>query len=83
VGSVICEAMAHSLPVIVSDSGSMPEVVGQAGIITVFQLVDAIKKIANQPELSRELGHSAKQRFDQLFSYKAYAERLYEQCTKA
>jgi glycosyltransferase involved in cell wall biosynthesis len=86
VGSVICEAMAHALPVIVSDSGSMPEVVGEAGIITkeadVFQLADAINRLANQPDLSRKLGLFAKQRFDELFSYKAYAERLQEQCAK-
>lgn len=65
------EAMACGTPVIVSNTSSLPEVVGNAGILinpySVNELTDAIKKIKNNKNIQKDLikkGLKNLQRFD-------------------
>jgi glycosyltransferase involved in cell wall biosynthesis len=53
------EAMACAIPVITSDNSSLPEVVGEAGILInakdTAQISNAIKKVLSDPELAKTL----------------------------
>ncbi|HEY3673384.1 MAG TPA: glycosyltransferase family 4 protein [Acidimicrobiia bacterium] len=59
-GRVAVEAMASGVPVVASDSGSLPEVVGDAGILVapgdVTALADALCRLAGDPAERRRLG---------------------------
>ncbi|UUZ64988.1 glycosyltransferase family 4 protein [Polaromonas sp. P1-6] len=60
------EAMACGVPVIVSNVSSLPEVVGDTGLLIdpqdVEGLVDAIEKLVNAPEIRQELAQKALRR---------------------
>ncbi|MCL2761286.1 MAG: glycosyltransferase family 4 protein [Desulfuromonadales bacterium] len=66
------EAMACGIPVIVSDSTSMPEVVGDAGIKLppkdIEGVAAAIEKILDNPEYAKKLGEAGRER-SKLFSW--------------
>lgn len=59
-GIIIIEAFSHKTPVITNDLGALPEVVDDSGGGFVYktqtELIDAINKLANGPELRNELG---------------------------
>ena len=65
-GRVAVEAMASGVPVVASDSGSLPEVVGDAGILVapgdVTALTDALCRLVADPGERRRLGAVAQQR---------------------
>jgi glycosyltransferase involved in cell wall biosynthesis len=65
-GRVAAEAMASGVPVVASRSGSLPEVVGNAGILVapgdVAQLADALRRLADDPGERRRLGREARER---------------------
>jgi glycosyltransferase involved in cell wall biosynthesis len=65
-GRVIIEAMACGVPVIASNSGDIPGVVGDAGRIVPegdpAALADCLREIMRAPELRRELGARGRQR---------------------
>lgn len=73
------EAMACGTPVITSNSSSLPEVVGDAAILTdpldIQGLKNAMQKLINSPELRRKLKEKGKLRAEQ-FSWRASAKRL-------
>lgn len=64
-GRVLVEAMACQVPVIGSDSGEIPNVIGDAGLI--FREDDAeglsglLQRLANDPEQRRRLGECGRQ----------------------
>lgn len=70
------EAMACGTPVITSDNSSLPEVVGQAGVMLdaddVQGVADALQKIEASEELRQELGNAGLERA-KLFSWKRCA----------
>jgi glycosyltransferase involved in cell wall biosynthesis len=72
------EAMSVGTPVVASDSGSLPEVVGDAGLIVPVNdaeaLADAITRVVTQSELRAELGRRGRLRADG-FSWRAAAEK--------
>jgi len=65
-GLPVLEAMACGCPVLVGNRSSLPEIVGRAGIqVDPFQveaIVQGIKKVLDDPGLSRELTHQGLQR---------------------
>lgn len=73
------EAMACGTPVITSNSSSLPEVTGDAAILTdpldIQGLKNAMQKLINSPELRLELKEKGKLRAEQ-FSWRASAKRL-------
>jgi glycosyltransferase involved in cell wall biosynthesis len=60
------EAMACGAPVIAANTSSLPEVVGEAGLLidptSVDELAQALARLAGDPELRRELGQRARSR---------------------
>ena len=79
-GRVLPEAMACEVPVIGSDSGAIPEVIGDAGMVFVerdfVQLADCVQRLAADAELRRKLGRAGRERAAALFSCEAFAQRL-------
>ena len=59
-GHVIIEGMGSAIPVIGSDSGEIPNVIGEAGMVfpegNVEELRDRLQQLITQPELAKELG---------------------------
>lgn len=84
------EAMACKTPVVVTDAGSLSEVVDRKSGIIVDQknpsaLRDAILKIINNPEFAKSLGESGSARAAKLFSWKSAAKntmQIYEDIIK-
>ncbi len=66
-GRVLVEAMASGVPVIGSDSGAIPSVIGEAGRIVpegnVEALARALADLRAQPALRRELSEAGRARF--------------------
>jgi glycosyltransferase involved in cell wall biosynthesis len=79
-GAVLAEAMAWGVPVIGSDSGGIPETIGQAGVIVpegeVPALARAISGITGDQELRRRQGTWGRKRFQEHYSCEAYARVL-------
>lgn len=84
-GIMILEAFAAGAPVITSNNSSLPEVVGQAGLLidphNTDELTEAIRKVLSDPKLADELRQKGFQRVKQ-FSWRAMAEqtlKIYDQ----
>jgi glycosyltransferase involved in cell wall biosynthesis len=76
------EAMACGLPVIASDRGALPEVVGtggSAGRIVPFRdaeaLAKAITELALDPERAATLGRAARRRVESVFTWSEAGRR--------
>jgi alpha-1,3-rhamnosyl/mannosyltransferase len=64
-GLTVLEAMACGAPVVVSDRGSLPEVVGQAGVIVapdVQAVSSALGALLSDPDRAQRLGAAGAQR---------------------
>lgn len=76
-GRVAVEAMASGVPVIASDVGSLPEVVGDAGILVppgdVDALAAALRRLDDDPQLRHDLAERGRKRAER-FSWRAIAE---------
>ncbi|MCX7855696.1 MAG: glycosyltransferase family 4 protein [Anaerolineae bacterium] len=77
-GRILVEAMACGVPVVGSDSGAIPEVVGDAGLIfpegDVGALMKCLNRIRQSPDLQAELVRYGFARVG-LYSQEAIAER--------
>ena len=78
-GMVLVEAMASGLPVVAGASGSIPEVVGDAGLLAqpndATSLADAIGRLAD-PALRADLAKRGRGRAERLFDRERVADRL-------
>ena len=79
-GRVIIEAQACRTPVIGSDSGAIPEVIGQGGLVVregnVDELAAAIRRLQENPALCLEMGQLGRQHVENLYTWKRVSERM-------
>ena len=79
-GRVIIEAQACGTPVIGSDSGGIPEVVGEGGVIVPESnpgaLAEAIKKLRADPAHTRELGRLGREQVEERYTWERIAEQI-------
>ena len=76
------EAMSCGIPLVSTNGGSLPEVVGDAGIIVPHSdpkaLKDAIKSLLNSPEIRIEFGKKGRRRVLENFTWNRAARELVE-----
>lgn len=84
-GAILIEAMAVGRPLVASDSGAIPEVVGDAGLLVAQgsfpALAEAILAIYEDPELSARLSEAGTARARKLYANEVVADqiaRIYE-----
>ena len=81
-GLPAAEAMSCSLPVIASDAGAIPEVVGRDGCGILVPpkdpqaLAGAIRRLLDDEELRRRMGANGRQRIESSFSWRRTAEQV-------
>ena len=74
------EAMACATPLVTTDAGALPEVVGnEAGLRVragdVGELTTALQRVLDSPALAEQLGRAGRQRVLDRFTWRATAER--------
>lgn len=79
-GRVIIEAHACETPVIGSDSGAIPEIIGEGGI-TVREgnsddIAAAISQLRHSPILAREMGRAGRRQVETLYTWRRVAEQM-------
>ncbi len=81
-GRVLVEAMASGVPVIGSDSGAIPKVIGEAGWIVpegdVGALAGAMQTLMDQPQLREKLARRGRMRFRAHFTHDSIAQATVE-----
>lgn len=81
-GHVLIEAMACKVPVIGSDSGEIPYVIGDAGLIfpesNTQALADCLLKLIEKPDLADKLGELGYQKAMIQYTNKALAKQQFE-----
>jgi len=80
-GRILIEAMACEVPVIGSDSGEIPQVVGTAGLIFTEGREDQLLRFCNRLQddklFAADLGRRGRERVQALFTQERIAERTY------
>lgn len=81
-GHVLIEAMACQVPVIGSDSGEIPNVIDQAGLVfsegSVGELSDRLAQLMDNPSFAEELGQRGYERVIARYTNRALAKELLE-----
>ncbi|MBD2292594.1 glycosyltransferase [Anabaena sphaerica FACHB-251] len=81
-GHVLIEAMACKVPVIGSDSGEIPHVIGDAGLIFPEgddqALDNCLSQLIEKPDLADNLGEKGYQKAMEKYTNKAVAQQQYE-----
>ncbi len=78
-GPVAIDAMARGLPVVVTGTGALPEVVGDAGIVVpeddAAALAEALQTLLDEPAERSRLGAEGRRRVIAVFANEAVARR--------
>jgi len=81
-GRVMLEAMAVGVPVIGSESGAIPEVLGEAGLLypedTAYALAKCVESLRDDPALRAELIRRGKQRIAERYNWRRFADDTYQ-----
>jgi glycosyltransferase involved in cell wall biosynthesis len=81
-GHVLIEAMACKVPTIGSDSGEIPYVIGDAGLIfpegNAQALADCLLQLIEKPDLANKLGEIGYQKVMDQYTNKALAKQQFE-----
>lgn len=81
-GLSVIEGMAASRPVIVTRSGAMPEIVGDAGLVVPKRdpaaLASAIDRVLADERLAAALGRAGRRRVEERYSMDRYVDRMVE-----
>ncbi|MEB3280660.1 MAG: hormogonium polysaccharide biosynthesis glycosyltransferase HpsO [Lyngbya sp.] len=79
-GHVLIEAMACKVPVIGSDSGEIPHVIGEAGLVfpegKAEALGDCLRQLIENPQLAEDVAKRGYERALQRYTNKALAQQL-------
>ncbi len=79
-GHVLIEAMSMGIPVIGSNSGEIPNVIGRADLVFPEEdynaLADILARLINDPEWRQETARYGMARVHQLYSHEKIADRL-------
>ncbi len=79
-GRVLVEFMSCEVPVIGSNSGSIPEVIGEAGYIfpehRLAELIRIIQDVIEQPEQRRNIGQRGRERVRQHYSMEIMCQQI-------
>lgn len=79
-GFALIEAMAVGLPILTTDSGAIPEVIGEAGIIldsqNVDKMVKTIRNLLTHPDKMKQLSRLALARAKRLYDANATSHKL-------
>lgn len=79
-GHVLIEAMACGVPVVGTDSGAIPEVIGDAGVVVkqrnADELASALSRLKNEPNLSSTLRRMGQERIRRSYTDAAVASKL-------
>lgn len=81
-GRVLIEAMACEVPVIGSDSGEIPNVIGNGGLVfaegSAAELASRISEVLDSPERKHQLGVAGRQRVLDHFTQEQVARQTWE-----
>lgn len=79
-GGVLADGMAMGLPLVGSDSGAIPEVIGPAGLTVPENvpeaLAAALRQLHEHPDLRRKFSAAGRERFQTEFAIPAYARKI-------
>lgn len=82
-GYVLAEGMACGKTIISTLSGSIPEVIDKAGILTppndYVSLADSLEEVVSNPTLRHRLGKAARKRAEAAFDARNVAQRIAQQ----
>ncbi|NNG15359.1 MAG: glycosyltransferase family 4 protein [Gemmatimonadales bacterium] len=82
---LLLEAMSHGVAVVAADTGSLPEVIAEAGIVVPEGDVDSLTQALERLSVARlrhDLGRAARQRVMQHFSPTAIAKQMADGWTR-
>lgn len=79
-GMMLMEAQASGLPIVTTDTGSIPENVGDAAIIiepgNVSEIFNELKKFIENPKLCLEYGKKARGRAEKLYDIQTVSKQI-------
>jgi L-malate glycosyltransferase len=81
-GLAVVEGMAAGKPVVVTDSGAMPRIVGDAGLVVprhdAVAMAEALQRVLADETLARRLAVRARRRAEERYGMERYVGRMLE-----